>query len=155
MENSLAKLIDKMSYQMRLLKASQEDNAASLGLSERDLLLLNNLLEKGSSTISDIANADPTASISTISTAVTSLWRKKLLTKIADPDDQRTTIIELTQAGTEVITEYNLQRAQRFKALFKAIEMTDEEKEVFLRVLNRAVNYFEAYIDGHFAAHNK
>ncbi|RKY12396.1 MAG: hypothetical protein DRP52_04700, partial [Planctomycetota bacterium] len=45
---------------------------------------------------------------STISVNITKLWReKRMVSKTKDPENQRTTIVELTEAGKRAIEIYN------------------------------------------------
>ena len=142
----LAKVIQELSSKMRHLKAMQEDKASAGNLTERDLMILGLLNESGKMAVSHIAAADPTASESTISTAITKLWRdKKMVTKTISPENQRTTIVELTDKGKKAIEVYNKQRDERFKTLFDAINVTDSEKEVMTKVLSRAVTFFDEH----------
>ena len=140
----LVKAIHGVSMRMRLLRAVQEDRSSAEGLTERDLMILELLSNCGRMTVSQIAEASPNVSDSTVSTTVTKLWRdREMVSKTIDPKNQRTTIVELTGKGKEAIKLYSEQRAERFKALFQAIEMTDAEKDVFVTVLNRAIPFLD------------
>lgn len=139
----LEKAILELSLRMRLLRAMQEDTA----LSERDIMILEVLNQQGVMTVSRITAAIPAVSDSTISTTITKLWRdKKMVTKTISPENQRSTIVELTEKGKKAIEVLNKQRAERFKTLFQAIEVTDDEKQVFLNVLNRAIPFFDKHL---------
>ena len=77
-------------------------------LSKRDMIILNVLSQRGKMSVSEIANAIPNASDSTISVNITKLWREKqMVSKTKDPENQRTTIVELTEAGKKAIEIYN------------------------------------------------
>ena len=133
----LEKAILEISLRMRLLKAMQEDESHPEDLTERDVMILGLLNERGRMTVSQIAAADPNVSDSTISTNITKLWRdKQMVSKTISPENQRTTIVELTDKGSKAIELVNQQRAERFKTLFKAIEVTDDEREVFVRSIS-------------------
>ena len=98
-------------------------------------------------TVSGIVNAIPNATDSTISINVTKLWReKRMVSKTKNPENQRTTIVELTDTGKKTIEVYNKQKTERFKALFQAIEVNDEERVVLTNVLDRAIKFFEEYL---------
>jgi DNA-binding MarR family transcriptional regulator len=143
----LEKAILEVSLRMRLLKAMQEDESPSEGLNERDVMILQLLNERGKMTVSEIAAATPNASDSTISTDVTKLWRnKKMVSKTISPENQRTTIVELTDEGKKAIELVNKQRAERFRTLFHALKVTDGEKEVLLKILNRAIPFFDKHL---------
>ena len=144
MEAELAKVIRDLAFRMRLIKASQEEQVGQYCLSERELLILELLSENGPMSVSQLALADPTASDSTISTTITGLWRnKKMVTKTISPDDQRTTIVGLTEKGRKIIDVLNKQRADRFKAFIDAIDLTDDEEQVILDVFNRAIKFLD------------
>jgi DNA-binding MarR family transcriptional regulator len=94
--------------------------------------------------VSEVSAADPGASDSTISSTITRLWRdKKMVTKTISPENQRTTIIGLTDKGRKTVEVFNKQRDERFRTLFEAINVTDGEKEVLLSVLGRAIKFFD------------
>jgi DNA-binding MarR family transcriptional regulator len=143
----LEKAILEISLRMRLLKAMQEDTSPSEGLTERDVMILELLNEHGKMTVSQIAAANPNASEGTISTNITKLWRDgEMVSKTISPENQRTTVVELTEKGKKAIELVNKQRAERFKTLFQAIEVTDEEKQVFLNILSRAIPFFDKHL---------
>jgi DNA-binding MarR family transcriptional regulator len=143
----LTKAIHEISLRMRLLRAGQEDESASEGLTQRDTLILELLNERGRMTISQIAQAYPTISDSTISTNITKLWRdNKMVSKTISPENQRTTIVELTDIGRKAIELVKQQRAERYQTLFDAINVTDGEKEVFTKILTRAIAFFDNYL---------
>lgn len=142
----LASLIEELSARMRRLKAMQEEQSPSEHLTERDVLILSLLHEHGRMTVSQIAAAEANASDSTISTNITKLWRdQKMVSKTTSPEDQRTTIIELTDKGREKIETVNKQRAERYRKLFEAINVTDDEKMVLMRVLTRTIDFFDKH----------
>ena len=125
----------------------QEDKSLSEGLTERDVMILELLNKREKMTVSEIAAADPNVSDSTISTDVTKLWRdKKMVSKTISPENQRTTIVELTEKGKKAIEVINKQRTERFKTLFQAIEVTDDEKQVLLKILARAIPFFDKHL---------
>ncbi|MHC4720853.1 MAG: MarR family winged helix-turn-helix transcriptional regulator, partial [Planctomycetota bacterium] len=129
------------------IRAAQEEKSSSEGLTERDVIILELLKERGKMTISQIAQAYPTISDSTISTNITKLWRdNKTVTKTISPENQRTTIVELTDEGKKAIELIKQQRAERYQTLFTAINVTDDEKEVFTKILMRAVAFFDKYL---------
>jgi len=143
----LEKAILEISLRMRLLKAMQEDESPSAGLTERDVTILRLLDERCKMTVSQIAAAEPNVSDSTISTNITKLWRdKQMVSKTISPENQRTTIVELTDKGKKAIEVVNKQRTERFKTLFQALEVTDDEKQVLLKILNRAIPFFDKHL---------
>jgi DNA-binding MarR family transcriptional regulator len=147
MPQELGKLIDELGLRMRLLRATQENGAEMAELSERDILLLELLDGRGRMTVSEIAAAYPHVSESTISTDITHLWRnRKLVSKTINPDNQRVTFVEVTDKGKELLNLVRQQRTDRLATLFRAMEFTDEERQVMERVTSRAIRYFDEYL---------
>jgi DNA-binding MarR family transcriptional regulator len=147
MRPELEKTIAEVTLRMRLMRALQEEQHPTVPLTEREIMILELLAQRGKMSISEIAASNPKISDSTISTSVTKLWRDKhLVSKTISPDNQRTTIVELTEAGKKVIETINKQRAERFKALFQALEMSDGETDVFINILNRMLPFFDKYL---------
>ena len=144
MPREIAKGIRDLTFRMRLFKAGQEEQLDGENLSEREMLILELLHEKGEMAVSQISAADGGASDSTISSTITRLWRnKKMVTKTISPENQRTTIIGLTDNGRKTIEVFNKQRDERFAALFEAIDVTNGEKEALLNILSRAIKVFD------------
>ena len=143
----LEKGIRELSMRMRLIKAAQEDKSPD-ELSERDVFILRLLNERSKMAVSEIASAFPEVSESTISTAVTRLWRDKgLVSKTISPENQRVTIVQLTDKGKKALETILKHQSQRFNALFHAIQVTEEEKKVLIRVCNRATKYFDEHLE--------
>ena len=146
MRPDLEKGIHEISLRMRLLRALQEESSHSEALSERDTMLLELLDERCRMTVSEIAAAYPEVSSSTVSTAITKLWRDRgLVSKTINPENQRVTVVELTKKGKTALELVKQQRSERFRMLFHAINVTDDEQEVLIRVLNSAVAFFDRH----------
>ena len=142
----LEKAIHELSLRMRLIRAMQEGDAPET-ISEREALILQQLFERKSMTISEIADSWPNVSESTISMTITKLWKnKEYVSKTINPENQRVTIVELTEKGKEAIETYLKQRSERFNALFHAIHVTPEEKEVLIRVCQKGVQFLDNYL---------
>ncbi|MGD9110433.1 MAG: hypothetical protein PVG93_05790 [Phycisphaerales bacterium] len=147
MRPKVAEAIVGLSNRMMKMKAIQESKADSGTITEREFLILNLLNQKGKLTVSKLAEAEPSVSFSTISTDITKLWRdKKMVTKTVDPGNQRSTIVELTEAGRKAIEIRQKQRQERFQRLYDALDTTSQEEEVLLNVVNRAIQYFDNYL---------
>ncbi|MCK4499415.1 winged helix DNA-binding protein [Candidatus Babeliales bacterium] len=147
MKPDFEKAVYEISQKMEQLRAMQESRSHSEDLTARDMMILNVLSQRGKMPVSEISNAIPNASNSTISMNITKLWReKRMVSKTKDPENQRTTIVELTEAGKKAVEVHNKQKAERFKALFQAIEVSDEERIVLTKVLDRAIRFFEKYL---------
>jgi DNA-binding MarR family transcriptional regulator len=70
-----------------------------------------------------------------------------MVTKTISPQNQRNTYIELTDKGRETTELFIKMRDERFRTLFEAINVTEEEKEVLYNVLNRATRFFKQRFD--------
>ena len=144
----LEKAINELSLRMRMLRAIQEDSAPAGALTERQSLILQLLSECGQMTVTQIAEAWPNVSESTISMTITKLWRKMgLVSKTISPENQRITLVDLTEKGKQELETMLQQRTQRLKALFDSIHMTDEEKNALIGICQRGVKVLDQYLD--------
>ncbi|MBN1796783.1 MAG: MarR family transcriptional regulator [Sedimentisphaerales bacterium] len=140
----LAEAIIGLSKRMLAMKIQQEDCQADEMLNEREFVILSLLKENGTMNVSDIAEADPSVSYSTISTDITRLWRdKKMVTKTIDPDNQRVTLVELTDKGRKSVEFRQKQKDERFKKLYEALDPSKEEAKTLIDVCNRASEYLD------------
>jgi DNA-binding MarR family transcriptional regulator len=139
----LEKVINELSLRMRQIRAMQEDQNPKGTLTERESLILQQLSEKGSLHVSQIAQVWPDVSESTISIMLTKLWKQKLVSKTISPDNQRVTLVDLTDKGRAELTKIFEQRRHRFQMFFDAIQVTPEEKEVLIRVFQRGVSFLD------------
>lgn len=135
----LEKALNDLSLRMRLIRAMQENQKPDDTLTERESLILQQLLERGTMTVSQIAEAWPNFSESTISMTLTKLWKRKLVSKTISPENQRVTHVNLTEKGRNELDLIFKQRRQRFQALFDAIQLSDHEREVFIQICQRGV----------------
>lgn len=139
----LEKAIHELSLRMRLIRAIQEDQQPDQTLTERESLIVRQLAEQGPMSVSQIAETWPNVSESTISMTLTKLWKRKLVSKTIHPDNQRVTQIDLTDKGQAELAQILRQQSERFQALFQAIQVTPEEKEVMVRVCRRGVSFLD------------
>lgn len=140
----LPKVIVELSKRMLKIRASQEEAAKGEALSGREYLILSLLAEKGRLSVSQIAQAAPSGSYSTISTDITGLWRdKKMVNKTIDPDNQRVTFVELTEKGKAQAELVKKMQTERLEKLYEALGTDPEEEEVMIRVIKRAIKYFD------------
>ena len=143
----LEKAIHELALRMRMIRAIQEDLAPAGALTERESLILHLLGERKQMTVTQIAEAWPNVSESTVSMTITKLWRKLgLVSKTIDPENQRVTLVELTDKGRAELDTIFQQRSQRIKALFDSIEMTDEEKRVMISICQRGVQQLDKFL---------
>lgn len=146
MSQELGKAIQELTLRMRMLKVSQEDKSNLQELTDRDIVILMLLNDRKKMTVSEIAAADATASSSTISTAITHLWRdKKMVSKTISPKSQRVTIVELTEKGKKAVETVLNQRNERFASLLKAIQVTDDEEQIIINVCRRASEFMDKH----------
>ena len=144
MESDLEKAISEIDFQLHQFSPVQQDISELEGLVERDIMIIEILNQQGQMTVTQIAEAFPCASESTISTAITGLWREReLVSKKRDDQNQRTRIIELTDKGKKAIEELYKQRANKFQVLFETIQITEEERQILLKILTRAKIFFQ------------
>ena len=145
MKNKLSNAISELSLRMRLIKSLQEEKSSSQELTDRDLLLLEMISKAGSMTVSQIAAMHPNVSDSTISTAITHLWRdKKVVSKSINPENQRVTNVQLTEKGRQALETYALHQKERYKTMFEAMQMSDEEAQTLNNIVNRAVKVLDS-----------
>jgi DNA-binding MarR family transcriptional regulator len=143
----LEQAVHELALRMRMIRAIQEDLAPAGALTERESLILHLLCERKQMTVTQIAEAWPNVSESTISMTITKLWRKHgLVSKTIDPENQRVTRVELTEKGQAELETIFHQRSQRIKALFDSINMTDEEKQVLISVCQRGVKSLDQFL---------
>ena len=144
----LEKAINELSLRMRMLRAIQEDSAPADAFTERESLILQLLNQQGQMTVTQIADAWPNVSESTISMTITKLWRKRgLVSKTIDPQNQRSTIVKLTEKGEKELDTFMQQRSQRLKALFDSVQMTDVERTALVSICQRGVKVLDQYLN--------
>ena len=146
MSQKLGNAIQELSLRMRLLKVAQEDKSNLEELTDRDIMILMLLNDRKKMTVSEITAADATTSNSTISTAITHLWRdKKMVSKTISPESQRVTIVELTEKGAKAVETVMKQRSKRFGSLLKAIQVTEDEEQILINVCTRATKFMDKH----------
>jgi DNA-binding MarR family transcriptional regulator len=144
----LEQAVHELALRMRMIRAIQEDAAPAGALTERESLILHLLKERGRMTVTQIAEAWPNVSESTISMTITKLWRKLgMVSKTISPENQRITHVELTDKGRTELETIFAQRSQRIKALFDSIHMTDEEKQVMISICQRGVKVLDLFLN--------
>jgi DNA-binding MarR family transcriptional regulator len=143
----LEKIINELSLRMRQIRAMQEDQNPKGALTERESLILQQVSENGPLPVSQIAQVWADISESTISITLTKLWKQKLVSKTISPDNQRVTMVDLTEKGRAELAKILEQRRQRFQMFFDAIQVTPEEKEVLIRVFQRGVSFLDQILN--------
>jgi len=147
MTADLEQAIHNISLRMRLLRSSQLSNSVVPQFTEREETILFLLSELGEMPVSQIANIVSRASVSTISTTITNLWKRKLVSKQISPSSQRVTLVSLTNTGREVIDSLKQSESERYRTLIQALAVTDEERELLVDIINRAVGFFDKHLN--------
>ena len=143
----LEKVINDLSLRLRQIRAMQEDQNPKGTLTERESLILQQISEKGPLAVSQISQVWPNISESTISITLTKLWKQKIVSKTISPDNQRVTLVDLTDKGRAELVKILEQRKHRFQVFFDAIQVTPEEKEVLSRVFGRGVTFLDQILN--------
>ena len=81
---------------------------------------------------------------STISMAITKLWREhEMVTKTIHPSNQRITMVELSEKGRQKLDKIMELRSERYQMFFEAINVSEEEKQMLVRICRRGVKYMD------------
>ena len=95
--------------------------------------------------ISDICALYPTVSSSTISNSISKLWKvDKLVDKKINPDNQRETTVSLTPKGKKIVEEIRHTHAKAYKAIIESLNLTEDEKIAYSKLLQKGIEYFAA-----------
>jgi DNA-binding MarR family transcriptional regulator len=144
MQKTTEMLIYEMSLRVRLYIASKELERRVEGLTERESLLIELLGLKEEMSISEIANLYGSVSNSTISTTISKLWKdKKLVDKNILPENQRITVVSLTEKGKKVLEEIKKRQSVVFKTVAKSLGLSQEENVYFRDILANAIKFFD------------
>jgi DNA-binding MarR family transcriptional regulator len=140
----LTRLIDEISLRMRLLKAAEEANTPLDDLTDREVLILELLNERGKLSVSEITAAFSKVAASTISVTITKLWRGKgLVEKAIDPGNQRVTTVALSAKGEEAVAAIKRGRAEPYRTLIRALAMESEDHDLLKSIISRAIEHFD------------
>ena len=126
----LPMLLEQISIRMRKLRNSS--------LTDRELMILESLSNRGSMTISEIT-ADSDVTESTVSNSVSTLWRKGFVSKSTDLNDQRNKIINLKGEGKQALEKEQRLRRRRFEIFLKALNPSEEESQIIEKLISRAI----------------
>ncbi len=139
---NLEHLINDISVRVRLIKAAQEAKN-EFEYSEREILLLELLEAKGKMNITELSEAYQVVGTSIISATITKLWKKKIVAKEKDFDNQRITYVSLTQKGKQVLLEIIKNKSERFKILIEALNLDNEQRRILEEILKKAVGLLD------------
>ena len=144
MQTTTEMLIYEMSLRVRLYIASKELERRVQDLTERESLLIELLGLKEEMSISEIGDLYASVSSSTISTTITRLWKdKKLVDKNILPENQRITVVTLTEKGKKVLEEIKKRQSMVFKTVAKSLGLSQEENVYFKDILENAIKFFD------------
>ena len=148
MDKGIASLLYELSLRVRLLRASQESTVDKFSaLTRREELLLEIIGLREHSSVSTIRASYPSATLSSISSSITELWKKKLVEKHVNPDDQRLTMVRLSENGKEVLN--NIRKSQKIMLgkVTESLNLTGEQEVLVRDLLIRSINFFDQYLD--------
>jgi DNA-binding MarR family transcriptional regulator len=144
MQTTTEMLIYEMSLRVRLYIASKELERRVQDLTERESLLIELLGLKEEMSISEIGDLYASVSSSTISTTVTKLWKdKKLVDKKILPENQRITVVSLTEKGKKILEEIKKRQSVVFRTVAKSLGLSQEENVYFRDILENAIKFFD------------
>jgi DNA-binding MarR family transcriptional regulator len=148
MDKGVTGLLYELSLRVRLLRASRESTAdKSSALTRRDELLLEIIGLREQSSVSSIRASYPSATLSSISSSITELWKKKLVEKHVNPDDQRLTMVRLSENGKEVLTSIRKSQKIMLGKVTESLNLTREQEVLVRDLLIRSINFFDQYLD--------
>ena len=146
MADSLEKLIEKLSFRVRLFIETTGSGITDELINERDLTFLEYLEEKGDTGFSEIASFFKKISPSTVSNTLKKLHLKGLVSRREDPDDLRTKIFSLTEEGRHTLTPIKQNQTELFHLIAEALNVTPDEMEVVMAIIGRAIENFNFWL---------
>jgi DNA-binding MarR family transcriptional regulator len=147
-DKGIAGLLYELSLRVRLLRASRESTAdKSSALTRREEVLLEIIGLREQSSVSSIRASYPSATLSAISSSITELWKKKLVEKHGNPDDQRLTMVKLSENGKEVLTGIRKSQKIMFGKVTESLNLTGEQEVLVRNLLIGSINFFDQYLD--------
>lgn len=101
------------------------------------------LKEKKEICVTDIYKLYPSVSMSTISTTITNLWKKKLVMRNTSTNNLRLTLVRLTIVGEKTLKEVRRIQCSTYSTLIDALDLDEKENDIFTNVLIRAIDHFD------------
>jgi DNA-binding MarR family transcriptional regulator len=148
MDKGITGLLYELSLRVRVLGASRESASdTSSALTRREELLLEIIGLMGQSSVSSIRALYPSVTLSSISSAITGLWKKKLVEKHVSPDDQRLTMIRLSEKGKEVLTSIRKSQKMMLGRVAESLNLTEEQGVLLKDLLVCSINYFDQHLE--------
>ncbi len=146
MDKSLTGLLYELTLRVRVLRASRESDKSS-ALTRREELLLEIIGLRGQSSVSCIRASYPSVTLSSISSSITALWKKKLVEKQINPDDQRLTMIRLSDKGKEVLAGIRKEQKIMLGKLSESLNLSREQEVLLKELLTRSINFFDQSLE--------
>ena len=147
MDSKIPQLIYELALKTRVLRTLIVSQKKEESLSEREMLILEQLKKHDSMTVSEVAASIGEYSLSTISVDLSHLWREKgFIEKTIDPGNQRQKIIKLTKKGQKATDVILKVKRQIFGTIIDALDMNPDEQIVIRTVLERALPRMEEKI---------
>lgn len=148
MDKGITGLLYELSLRVRVLRTSQESTAdKSSALTRREELLLEIIGLRVQSSVSSIRASYPSVTLSSISSSITELWKKKLVEKHVNPDDQRLTMITLSEKGKAVLTSIRKSQKIMLGKVTESLNLTEEQEVLVKDLLIQSINYFDQHLD--------
>jgi DNA-binding MarR family transcriptional regulator len=148
MDKGITGLLYELSLRVRVLRASQESTEdKSSALTRREELLLEIIGLRVQSSVSSIRASYPSVTLSSISSSITELWKKKLVEKHVNPDDQRLTMITLSEKGKAVLTSIRKSQKIMLGKVTESLNLTEEQEALVKDLLIQSINYFDQHLD--------
>jgi len=150
MESLISRLIYEMSFRVRLMNSDLVFDKRIADLTERETLLIELLGAKKNMKISDISKLFPQVSASTISTTITRLWKEKgLLDKTILPENQRVTIVNLTEKGRRILKEIRAAHISMYSTIEDSLGMNARELNWLSEKIKNSIEFFNQQFDSH------
>jgi len=121
----------------RANQAIQKQSAVTFkegGLTTAQFAVLEALYHKGTLTIQEIINSILSTG-GNMTVVICNLEKEKLIERHVNPEDRRSSLIEITQKGKKIIEEIFPDHLQSLKEEFKVL--TTEEKQVLITILKK------------------
>ncbi len=145
MAKNLLAGISQLSVKMRMLRAYYGGGSDAAELNDRQVLILETLMDHGSMGITELAGRFHSVAQSTISSDVKA-WRspdKPLVEIQLDQQDIRKHLVALTETGKEKVADLRRQRKDTFAELAKAMPVDPDKAQVVEEVVNNAIRFVD------------
>jgi DNA-binding MarR family transcriptional regulator len=145
MAKSIETVLAEMSLRVRLLMSAENAGKRIAGLSERETLLLELIGTQEEMCISEIAEFFDGVSSSTVSTTITKLWRqRKLVHKAIPPENQRVTMVSLTDEGRKLLAQIKNDQLTVYKTVSKSLDIAPGQGEHLKMLLEDSIRFLDA-----------